>query len=144
MQARSFFNTVKLLKGDFSTTLGGFFGAQNPAIVENLVLPLVASFHSQLVSEKKAQGMQEVSISHVYAAIILRGLYPASENFSNDIVNQCIQRGTDEVVDLLHHWTIVNSYLPYILGFFVWDMVALGLAVLYQNAREEPISLTAS
>ena len=78
------------------------------------MLPLVASFHSQLVSKKKAQGMQEVSISHVYAAIILRGKYPVSEDFSNDIVNQCIQRGTDEVGDLLHHWTIVNSYLYHI------------------------------
>ena len=84
--------------------------------------------------------MQEVSISHVYAAIILRGRYSVSEDFSNDIINQCIQRGTDKVVDLLHHWTIVNSYLPYISGFFVWDMVALGLAVLYQTARKEPIS----
>ena len=84
--------------------------------------------------------MQEVSISHVYAAMNRRGKYPVSEVFSNNIVNQCIQRGTDEVGDLLHHWTIVNSYLPYISGFFVWDMVSLGLVVLYQNARKEPIS----
>ena len=43
-------------------------------------------------------------------------------------------------MDLLHHWTVINSYLPYISGFFVWDMVALGFAVMYHNSRKEPVA----
>ena len=58
--------------------------------------------------------------------------------FDNGVVGTCLQKATDLVVDMLHHWTVINSYLPYISGFFVWDMVALGLAVMYHNVRREP------
>ena len=69
--------------------------------------------------------------------MLLRRSLGNSVVFKTNIVDYTIYKAMDEVVELLKQWTIIHSYIPYLAGFHVWDMVMIGAAVLYQRKRAQ-------
>ena len=104
-----------------------------------MLLPLIARSHHRLRDSKNALKTPLTSLSHVLAKMQCIYKFEETPIFDNEIVNQSIVNATLEANALLKHWVIIHSYIPYLAGFHVWDMVMLGASVQFQHKRHQPM-----
>ena len=139
LRDRPFQDTVTTLVAGYTPTIEGFFGAQQLAIIDNLIIPLIVRHHAKFRKDNGFLNTPETSLSHVQTKMRAICTCNGSNVFDNEVTKYCIKMAITECNELLKHWIIIHSYIPYLAGSHVWDTVVLGSAVLYQHYRHQPV-----